>query len=104
MRKPRDIEAELKALSDKAKGLKAMRVMQLGELVNVTGADTLDLETLAGAMLAAVEGAKTAETKEAWRREGAAFFQRRARPRKTAGAASTDREETSANSDGHGPR
>ena len=48
MRKPRDIDSELKALADKAKGLKAKRVLQLGELVTVTGADTLDLETLAG--------------------------------------------------------
>jgi hypothetical protein len=79
MRKPRDIDAELRALSDKAKGLKAKRVLQLGELVTVTGADALDLETLAGALLAAVNGAKSAEQKEAWRSEGAAFFQRRGR-------------------------
>jgi hypothetical protein len=79
LRKPRDIDAELKALADKAKGLKAKRVLQLGELVTVTGADALDLETLAGALLAAVNGAKSAEQKEAWRSEGAAFFQRRGR-------------------------
>jgi hypothetical protein len=79
MRKPRDIDAELKALADKAKGLKAKRVLQLGELVAVTGADALDLETLAGALLAAVNGAKSADQKEAWRSEGAAFFQRRGR-------------------------
>ena len=53
MRKPRDIDAELRALSDRAKGLKAKRVLQLGELVTITGADALDLETLAGALLAA---------------------------------------------------
>lgn len=79
MRKPRDIDAELKTLADKAKNLKAKRVLQLGELVAVTGADSLDLETLAGALLAAVNGAKSAEQKEAWRSEGAAFFQRRGR-------------------------
>ena len=79
MRKPRDIDAELKALADKAKNLKAKRVLQLGELVTVTGADSLDLETLAGALLAAVNGAKSPEQKEAWRSEGAAFFQRRGR-------------------------
>ena len=79
MRKPRDIDSELKALADKAKGLKAKRVLQLGELVTVTGADSLDLETLAGALLAAVNGAKSADQKEAWRSEGAAFFQRRGR-------------------------
>jgi hypothetical protein len=79
MRKPRDIDAELKALADKAKGLKAKRVLQLGELVTVTGADSLDLETLAGALLTAVNGAKSPDQKEAWRSEGAAFFQRRGR-------------------------
>ena len=87
MRKPRDIDSELKALADKAKGLKAKRVLQLGELVAVTGADTLDLETLAGALLAAVNGAKSAEQKEAWRSEGAAFFQRRGRKGRTSGEA-----------------
>jgi hypothetical protein len=90
MRKPRDIDAELKALAEKAKGLKARRVMQLGELVSVTGADALDLETLAGAFLAAVEDAKSAETKEAWRARGAAFFQRRGRSKAGAGVASGD--------------
>jgi len=79
MRKPRDIDAELRALQDKAKGLKAKRVLQLGELVAVTGADALDLETLAGALLSAVNCAKSVEQKEAWRSEGAAFFQRRGR-------------------------
>ena len=79
MRKPRDIDAELKALADKAKGLKAKRVLQLGELVTVTGADALDLETLAGALIAAVAGAKSPQQQEAWRSEGAAFFQRRGR-------------------------
>ena len=79
MRKPRDIDAELKALADKAKGLKARRVMQLGELVTITGADALDLETLAGALLAAVKDAKTPDTREAWRATGAGFFQSRGR-------------------------
>jgi hypothetical protein len=79
MRKPRDIDAELKVLANKAKGLKAKRVLQLGELVTVTGADALDLETLAGSLLAAVNGAKSPAQKEAWRSEGAAFFQRRGR-------------------------
>lgn len=83
MRKPRDIDAELRALQDKAKGLKAKRVLQLGELVTVTGADALDLETLAGALIAAVTGAKSADQKEAWRSEGAAFFQRRGRKGRT---------------------
>jgi len=75
MRKPRDIDAELRALADKAKGLKARKITQLGELVAATGADGLDIDTLAGALVSAAE-AKDADAKEAWRRKGAAFFQR----------------------------
>ena len=75
MRKPRDIDAELKALADKAKGLKARKITQLGELVAATGADSFDVDTLAGVLLAAVEE-NDADTREAWRRKGAAFFQR----------------------------
>lgn len=78
MRKVRDYDAELKALGDKARQLKAKRVEQLGQLVAATGADALDAETLAGALLDAV-AAKDAGTKEAWRSKGAAFFQRRGR-------------------------
>ena len=78
MRKVRDYDAELKALGDKARTLKAKRVEQLGQLVTATGADALDAETLAGVLLDAVE-AKDASAKEAWRAKGAAFFQRRKR-------------------------
>tara|TARA_R110000823_G_scaffold111338_10_gene232225 strand:+ start:496 stop:825 length:330 start_codon:yes stop_codon:yes gene_type:complete len=78
MRKVRDYDAELKALNDKAKALKARKVQQLGELVTSTGADALDLDVLAGALLAAVASA-SAEEKEAWRSKGAAFFQRKGR-------------------------
>ncbi len=74
MRKVRDYDAELKALGDKARTLKARKIQQLGELVASTGADALDPDVLAGALLAAVEQA-TAEEKEAWRAKGAAFFQ-----------------------------
>ncbi len=86
MRKTRDYDAELKALGDKAKALKARKVQQLGELVTATGADALDIETLAGALIAAVEA--DAEGKEAWRAKGVAFFQRRRR--KAGGSAATD--------------
>ena len=41
MRKPRDFDAELKALVDKARNLKSRKVQQLGELVVATGADAL---------------------------------------------------------------
>ena len=78
MRKVRDYNAELKALGDKARALKARKVQQLGELVTSTGADALDLDVLAGALLAAVESA-SADEKEAWRAKGSTFFQRRGR-------------------------
>ena len=75
MRKPRDIDAELKALAEKAKGLKAKRILQLGELVTLTGADALDHATLAGALLQAV-AEKDASAKEGWKRAGEALFSR----------------------------
>jgi hypothetical protein len=78
MRKVRDYDAELKALGDKARQLKARKVEQLGQLVAATGADALDAETLAGVLLDAV-ASKDAEAKEAWRAKGSAFFQRRGR-------------------------
>lgn len=78
MRKPMDFDSELKALADKARALKERRVRQLGELVTATGADTLDAELLAGALLDAA-GMKDAATREGWRKAGAAFFQRKAR-------------------------
>ena len=87
MRKVRDYDAELKALNNKARQLKARKVEQLGQLVAATGADSLDAETLAGVLLEAV-GTKDAGAKEAWRARGAAFFQRRGR--KGGGAAAID--------------
>ena len=86
MRKPRDIDSELKALEAKAKTLKERRVRQLGELVIATGADALDAELLTGALLGAV-ATKDANAKEGWRKAGASFFQRGARK----AAARTDR-------------
>ena len=84
MRKPRNFEAELQALTDKAKVLKTKKQSQLGELVGATGADALSIEQLAGALLEAV-GAD-ASRKEAWRNSGAAFFRGdSARARKGAG-------------------
>lgn len=78
MRKPRDIDAELKALAEKAKLLKERRVQQLGELVIGTGADSIDAETLAGALLVIAE-TNDAARKESWRKRGAAFFQSKSR-------------------------
>jgi len=74
MRKPQDIDAEIKARKDQIKSLKALRVRQFGELVVATGADSLDHEVLAGVLIAAVEASKQPETLEAWRRKGAGFF------------------------------
>lgn len=78
MRKPRDFDSELKVLTDKAKALKERRVRQLGELVTATGADALDADLLAGALLHAVT-MKDAATREGWRKAGAAFFLGRTR-------------------------
>ena len=78
MRKPRDFDAELKALWDKARDLKSRKVQQLGELVIATGADALSTEELAGAMIVVAETKETGK-REAWARRGAAFFQSRAR-------------------------
>ncbi|MGJ5044158.1 conjugal transfer protein TraD [Bradyrhizobium sp. HKCCYLRH1062] len=78
MRKPRDFDADLKALENKARGLKTRKVRQLGELVIATGADTLTAEELAGALIVLAE-TKEAGKREAWAKRGAAFFQSRAR-------------------------
>ncbi|MGJ5181782.1 conjugal transfer protein TraD [Bradyrhizobium oligotrophicum] len=78
MRKPRDFDADLKALEDKARGLKTRKVRQLGELVIATGADTLSAEELAGGLIVLAE-TKEAGKREAWARRGAAFFQSRTR-------------------------
>lgn len=78
MRKPRDFDAELKALTDRARQLKEQKLKQLGELVIATGADALDTEVLAGVLLAAV-GNKDGSAREGWRRAGEGFFQRQSR-------------------------
>jgi len=84
MRKPRDYDAELQALNDKAKQLKTRKLTQLGELVIATGADTLGTEVLAGVLLAAI-GNDDPSRKEAWRKRGAAFFQGATSTRRSAG-------------------
>ena len=78
MRKPRDFDAELKALGDKTRDLKSRKVQQLGELVIATGADSLSADELAGALIVLAE-TKEAGKREAWARRGAAFFQSGAR-------------------------
>jgi hypothetical protein len=73
VRKPRDYDAELKALTEKAQTLKERKIRQLGELVITTGADALDVEVLAGGLLA-MTTVTEAGRKEAMRARGAAFF------------------------------
>lgn len=89
MRKPRDFDSEMKALSERTKLLKERKLHQLGELVIACGADALPIDTLVGAMLAAVDTEDTAMT-EGWRKRGAAFFQSKSRsaPRRNRGDAS----------------
>lgn len=91
MRKVRDYDAELKALGDKARALKAKKIQQLGELMIATGADGLDPDILAGALVAAVEA--STEHKEEWRTKGVTFFQ--GRRRKAERSATDDSESTS---------
>jgi DNA-binding protein H-NS len=55
MRKPRDFDVELKALQDKARDLKSRKVLGLGELVIATGADSLSVDELAGALIVLIE-------------------------------------------------
>jgi Conjugal transfer protein TraD len=78
MRKPRDFDAELKALEHKARDLRSRKVQQLGELVIATGADALSPDELAGALVVLAE-TRDAGKREAWAKRGAAFFQGRSR-------------------------
>ncbi len=75
-RKPRDFNAELQAFMDKAKKVKSQKTVQLGELVQVVGADAMSMEAIAGALLAAIEQSKkTPEAVARWTERGHAFFQ-----------------------------
>ena len=78
MRKPRDFDAELKALEDKARELKTRKVLGLGELVIATGADALAPEELAGALIVLAETTDAAK-REAWAKRGAAMFRSKSR-------------------------
>lgn len=89
MRKPRDYDADLKVLEDKAKTLRTRKVMQHGELIAATGADAIDPDLLAGGLIALAK-LTDGKRKEELREIGAAFFRRSTRkaPR---GAARGDR-------------
>lgn len=99
MRKPRDFDAALKTLNDKTRALKENKRRQLGDLIVATGADALDVETLAGGLLAMVAATDAAQ-KEAWRKQGAVFF------RKASAAKSriADRSESDAQNHGRPPQ
>ncbi|MUT27047.1 MULTISPECIES: conjugal transfer protein TraD [Mesorhizobium] len=88
MRQPRDFDAELKALENKARELKTRKVQQLGELVIATGADQLSADELAGALVAIAE-MKDAAKREAWAKRGVTFFE--SRSRRTASASESNR-------------
>src|SRR3546814_11454417 len=75
MRKPRDYDSELKTLDDKARLLKQRQVQQLGELVIATGANRLDIDVLAGALLDAATRDDLTIRAE-WRTRGHAFFRK----------------------------
>ena len=85
MRKVRDFDAELKALNDRARLLKQRKVQQYGELIEATGADALDPDLLAGALIAAV-AEKDKVKLGAWAARGAQFFRDTRRPSRRAAA------------------
>lgn len=96
MRKVRDFDAELKALGDRAKLLRVRKIQQFGELIEATGADALEPDLLAGALLAAV-AEKESSTTKAWTARGVQFFRetsrkssRRARGSSEGGKAPSD--------------
>lgn len=89
-RKPRDFDAELQALTDRAKKVKLQKTTQLGELVQMVGADALPFEALAGALLAALEQSKKQpEAITRWTERGQAFFQQGGKREKNAAAGDT---------------
>ena len=85
--KPRDFDAELLALMEKAKKVKSRKTTQLGELIQVIGADSLPIEALAGVLLAALDQAKEKpEAVARWTERGQAFFQQGAKRGKKSAA------------------
>jgi hypothetical protein len=93
MRKVRDFDAELKALNERAKLLQQRKVQQFGELVQATGADALDPDVLAGALLAAI-AEKDKPSIAAWAKRGEEFFRarERKRPSRTGGGSTGGKE------------
>ena len=75
MRRPRDYDAEMKLLADKAKALQDRKLRELGQLVIAAGADALGVDVLAGVLVNAVTTTDMVQREE-WRSAGAAFFLR----------------------------
>ena len=100
MRKVRDFDAELKVLNDRAKLLRTRKIQQFGELIEATGADTLEPDLLAGALLAVVAEKDGTNTK-AWTARGAQFF--RDTSRKSSRRARIDSEDSTAAAGGTEP-
>jgi hypothetical protein len=97
-RKPRDFDAELAVIMERAKKVKSQKTVQLGELVQVTGADALPIEALAGALLAALEQSKKQpEAITRWTERGQTFFQQGGKRGKKAAAGDTPSGATSNN-------
>jgi len=97
-RKPRNFDAELAAIMERAKKVKSQKTIQLGELVQVTGADALPIEALAGALLAALEQSKKQpEAITRWTERGQTFFQQGGKRGKKAAAGDTPGGATSNN-------
>ena len=94
MRKPRDFDAALKTLTEKTKALKETKRRQLGDLIVATGADVLDIDTLAGGLIAMMHTTDTAQ-KQRWRKQGEEFF----RKAKAAQGGTTGERESSAPGD-----
>lgn len=94
MRKPRDFDAALKTLTEKTKALKETKRRQLGDLIVATGADSLDVDTLAGGLIAIMQTTDAAQ-KLRWRKQGEEFF----RKAKAAQGGTTGQRESSAPGD-----
>jgi len=102
MRKPRDIDTELKALQDRAKAPQAKRIASVGRADRGDReADSLDPEVLA-AFSSTASLKRSRANSEAWRIDGAAFFRRKAR--KSAGSAVALANQSAAIGDGPATR
>jgi hypothetical protein len=93
MRKPKDFDAQLKALADKARALKDNKLHRLGELVVATGADAIDMETLAGGLLAMTTTTDLKQT-AAWKKAGEEMFRKGVRPANAGASANRESAQT----------